>query len=1214
MLAKKLGVFSLFAILLSSGSSYSDDTELYVFESSSRTGSRPKVLVIFDNSGSMGTIEQDAPGGYDPNYVQDDGTEGYPAVGNSHAYQGRMLYFTKGTGIDNTSMPVPDSPSEARRFLDAINGCHKSKAALDKYGRYTGYLREFVTKGKSGEWAEIPDNNGANIEIVDCWEDIEDADPINADGISNGFPADGLRSGKNAIAYNHDASNGDWSQAIADAKETKFGIGEPVTLYTDDYLRWNHLVQEGLLPVSPKSRLDIAKEAIKNVVISTPSVDFGLAVFNLNYPFEGDRDGGRIVSGIRTMSPDVKDALLSTVDQLPASTNTPLCETLFEAYRYLSGGPITFGHKDADYRFGSHNTYRANNPPYDTSVENGGNYISPMKICPDIAYVVYITDGVPTVDSFANNDIVALTATGEAEGDYTVYSDELLYSPSYLPALASYMYHNDMVKALDADGVDNRQNVRTFTIGFSQGAEDAAPLLAETAKRGGGRYFAAKDSLALQQALTETLTSILSIDSTFTSPSIASNNFDRTQTFNSAYFAMFLPGKGPRWSGNLKKLKVTSGGVLVDTAGENAIDDEGNIKDTACTIWSDCSSAAGGNDGNKVEQGGANAQLAKITTRKIKINSGTGGALEDFTVANVADGDKPALASYMNTTEGELENTFKWLYGFDVDNDMNMSPFSVTSPHKRRDIMGDPLHSKPLAINFGTTAVNPDIRVILGTNQGLIHMFQDKGDTLDETWAILPYELLPNVTKLRDNLHSGGHTVYGMDSSPVAYVESGDSGVTKAWVFMGMRRGGHSYYAIDITRPDAPSMMWTISADHSDFADLGQTWSEPVITKIPGHEGPVLIFGGGYDISYDATPNSSPLGRAVYIVDAKTGKRLHVFSASGSGGTRIDGLTDSIPNAVAVLDSNGDGVSDRIYATDVGGNIWRMDMPSATKSTWSAHQFAQLGGSLEFNDRRFFSEPVVVQTILNNITEVTVTEGETSTTTVTSQKIPYDAVTVGTGNRAHPTEKSVENMYFVLQDRNVVTRTFGTTEDPKPEVITLSHLYNVTTKAPETQDENIDFGEKLGWYYDFTESGEKSLSAGVVVDGKVYFTSYVPTSTATSETVCIVKGKGYIYVLDLHKGARVHLYNDIGSDEPPYPNGVPPRVEGPPGVPDTPTYFVTPGLKKEPNDPAPSTCDEGNIFLIGVGAGDRDADGSATGSINAGCGLGAKRVHYHIQE
>ncbi|MGL4749893.1 MAG: hypothetical protein ACRCYF_19490, partial [Shewanella sp.] len=48
---------------LFSASSIADDTELYVFEASARNGSRPQVLIIFDNSGSMSSLAYgvDAP-------------------------------------------------------------------------------------------------------------------------------------------------------------------------------------------------------------------------------------------------------------------------------------------------------------------------------------------------------------------------------------------------------------------------------------------------------------------------------------------------------------------------------------------------------------------------------------------------------------------------------------------------------------------------------------------------------------------------------------------------------------------------------------------------------------------------------------------------------------------------------------------------------------------------------------------------------------------------------------------------------------------------------------------------------------------------------------------------------------------------------------------------------------------------------------------------
>ncbi len=1193
MIVKRIAVAGLFALIGISGVSFADDTELYVFENKDG-GSRPKVLIIFDNSGSMSTIEEDEVAGYNPNYVQDDGSEGYPAVGSSHAYQGRMLYFTKG-GIDNTSVPTPDSPSEARRFLDDINGCNQSQSSLDKYGRFTGYLREYEVKGKTGTWEEIPDNNGANIEIIDCWEDIEAEDPINADTIAKGFPVDALKKNGNAYPYNHVSSSSDsgWAGALSDAKGTAFGSGEPVTIYTDDYLRWYTLAQNGLLDKVPQSRLDIAKDAIKNVVSSALSVDFGLAVFNMNYPYEGYRDGGRIVSGIQNMTASAKVSLLSTIDMLPADTNTPLCETLFEAYRYFAGGAIKYGHKDSDYNWGHGDKYIANRPPYDTSIESGGSYISPMKVCPDTSYVVYITDGVPTVDTHANADIIALTSAAgvNPEGDYSAFSEKLS-QPSYLAALASYMFNNDLVHVLDDNGEDQKQNVITFTIGFSEGADDAAPLLKETAMRGGGtpdkpHYYSAADGISLELALTDALSSILAIDSSFTSPSIASNNFDRTQTFDSAYYAMFLPGKGPRWSGNLKKLKVTSGGTLVDVTGSAAIGGNGNIKDTACTYWSDCS---GSKDGNKVEQGGVAEMLRGLASRKLLSNTGNGGGLEALTVDKAANGDKAGFAIYMDTTEDELENTISWLRGVDVDNDDRDS----STTDIRDDIMGDPLHSKPLAINFGSEST-PDVRVILGTNQGLLHMFKDSGTSVTESWGFIPYELLPNVSVLRENVASGGHSVYGMDLSPIAYVKTGSGGVEAAWVYAGMRRGGSSYYALDVTSPDSPSLMWTITPDSAGFSDLGQTWSEPVVTTIPGYNKPVVIFGGGYHISYDETPSPTPQGRSVYIVDAEFGTLLHTFGpAAGDGVTQLPGISDSIATSVAILDSDNDGATDRIYATDVGGNIWRMDMPEADKSSWTAFKFAAIGGSTAATDRRFFAEVVVAQTVFTNTSEASVTETaadgtETTTTTKTYQDIPYDAVSVGTGNRSNPLGKETTDMYYVFQDRNVTAQSFDGSTNTIPDTLTLNDLYNVTSKPPETEAENIAFGSKRGWYYDFTGSGEKSLTAGLIIGGNVYFTSYVPSSETLSDTVCTVSGEGRLYVFGLHKGIRTtsHLYYELGER-----------------VPDTPQVVI----------PEAASGEDPYIYIIGVGKGEKLPDGEYTGTINVGEGLGVNKIYYHIDE
>jgi type IV pilus assembly protein PilY1 len=1182
MIIKRFILSVFFALLVTSGVSFADDTELYVTESSIQTGTPPKVLIIFDNSGSMSLIEQDAPGAYNPD-------DEYEPISSAHAYQDDKIYFTKGVGIDNAGEDIPLSPSDSKRFLNEINGCASSWTALEDYGRYTGLVGEFITRGKSGTWSELRDNSGANFDVIDCVEDViakDDRNKKNSDGVPflNGYPI-----------------NGDADEPYSELSEGKaLASVKSVTLYTAKYLRWHAAAVAGVLPTTPQSRLEIAKEAITSVVSTTRSFNYGLAVFNLNYDGEGNRDGGRIIAGIKKRNSSEFENFLTTINDLPAETNTPLCETLFEAYRYFAGKPVVFGKKDSDYQFWDKSWYRANSPARDISIESGTGantvYESPFRTCPDIAYVIYITDGTPTLDNYSDDDIKALLATGvkakvdddiKVDPDYSPVSltytrdGETVTEDNYLAALASYMYQNDLITSPDGNGEEHRQTVKTFTIGFSEGASDAAPLLQAVAERSESTYFVAKTGLNLEKALNEALLSILETDTSFTSPSIASNNFDRTQTFDSAYYAMFRPEKGPRWSGNLKKIKVTSGGSLVDKNDAPAIGDEGSIKSTACTYWSSCvDDGKPMPDGNSVLQGGAAEALGTgISERKIYTNISGIGLLELEPLAKVA--------TDMEIDEADVAGTIKWLTGYDVDQD------TYTANDPRDDIMGDPLHSKPLAINLGTKA-SPDIRIILGTNQGLVHMFKDEGDSVKETWAFIPQELLHNVPTLRSNEAIGGHSVYGMDSPPVSYVETDGDKVAKALVFMGMRRGGDSYYAFDLlessgTPATEPQLLWTINSSTAGFEEMGQSWSEPVVTTIPGHSGPVLIFGGGYDVRYDDTDPLNAKGASVYIVDAQTGNLLHSFSGSSSSDTVVSGLTDSIVSSVAVLDSNNDGDSDRIYASDVGGNIWRFDLPTplGESNKWTAFKFADLAGALS-PSRRFFAEPSIAQTTFTNISQI---KNETDNTTVTaSQNVPYDAVVIGSGNRPRPSGKERQDMFFALQDRNVVTQAFGGEgNQPTPQALTLSNLYNVSSSAPASEAENIAFGENRGWYYDYTSPGEKTLTGALIIDGKVYFTSFVPAMVGVSELVCNATGQGRLYVFDLHKGTRTYssIYYELGER-----------------VPDTPQIVI----------PVPEENEEPYIYIIGIGKGELDGNGEFTGTINVGSGLGVNKIYYNIEE
>ncbi|MBV7314179.1 pilus assembly protein [Shewanella sp. NIFS-20-20] len=1193
MLAKQSMVALLVASAVWASMSVADDTELYVYESSARAGARPQVLIIFDNSGSMRTIENDAEANYDPAVT-------YPAVGSDNSLQERMIYFTKG-GVDNSAMPVPDSPSESRRFLATINGCESSWTYLERYGVFTGFFREYGFKGQNGSWQQVPDSNGANLEILDCFEDIENKKWRNADGQPFGFPVDSEGSKQNPVRYtyadNHSTEQ-QFDAALTKAKLTGFGTGEPLTLYTDNYLRWFHGDKE----TEPKSRLQIAKEVISNTIVTTPGVDFGLAVFNINHPRENFADGGRIIKGISHMDEATKLSILSTINDLDPETNTPLCETLYEASQYFGGLNVDFG--DDDKKPSNYN-YRPNTPPRDMTIEKNGRYESPFKSCQNQAYVVYITDGKPTVDEAANAKITSLPGVNS-----TKYYDSKNNISSYLPNLAEWMHKHDV-----NDSLPDMQTVNTYTIGFSDGANDAAPLLKKTAELGGGEYYAAKNASQLQAALQQVFSEILEVNASFTSPSIASNNFDRTQTFDSVYYAMFLPNKGPRWMGNLKKFKVSSRGDIVDVNGVKAIGSDGSLKSSACSYWTKsqtCTRASNGGDGNEVALGGAAEVLRDTANRVLYSNIGSHGSLAALNVNNATNfaGGSDALSDHLGVSSQQFSHLFNWLKGQDVDDDDGNNNTS----ERRLDILGDPLHSKPLAINFGSET-SPDIRILVGTNHGFLHMFKDAGHSVTESWAFMPYELLPNVRELRANVPTGVHSVYGIDSPPIAHVFKDASGQQKVWLFVGMRRGGNSYYALDISNPDSPKMMWKVGSDSDGMSELGQSWAEPIITKIPGwpigntdggSAKPVVIIGAGYspagkdaeDIGLDDSR-----GRGIFILDAATGALVyHIGRGSGGKVLSVPSMKDSIPNSVAVLDSNGDRLTDRIYATDTAANVWRIDLPGPNPTDsdrpWTAFKFASLGNDTISEDRRFFAEPVVAQTVFSNLNEVQVTVDGTTTTKLSYQNVPYDAVVVGSGHRPHPTDKRRNDMFFVLQDRNVVSQSFGTSQTPVPAPLSLSDLYNVTHAAPESQADNVEFGLKRGWYYDFGGIGEKTLAGATILQGRVFFTSYLPGNTNASDS-CLVAGEGRLYGFDLHKGTRSYQQEYMVMGE---------------RVPDTPQLVI------------PPSSGDGNdnyMYLIGIGAaGDEmlkipadNSDGCAEGDNKCvGGGLGVNRIYYHIDE
>ncbi|MGO2371312.1 PilC/PilY family type IV pilus protein [Pseudoalteromonas sp. KG3] len=903
------------------------------------------------------------------------------------------------------------------------------------------------------------------------------------------------------------------------------------------------------------SRLRVAQNAITQLVNDNDDIEFGLMRFN-------GSNGGYVLARVGAE----KSTLLNKVDELPASGATPLAETLWEAYLYITGQDVYYG---------------GNTNERDFTAESSGVYKSPFAPvageplrCDNSINIILMTDGDPSNDSNRNNDIYYL------HRDYFSENPPIV-SNSYLAALAKIIHGTDDV---EVDLYKNTKNVldigRVFPIGFGTGMSNSGKnLLTETADYGGGQYLHANTAAQLSDALKNTISRIREVNDSFSSPSVASNNVDQTRSRDAIYFAMFYPETGARWRGNLKKLKV-SGSQIVDATNKPALNSDGLISKDAKTFWLPAGQPA---DGNAVAQGGVNHYLSTIDPLTRNLFTENQGSIVSFDTAAVSD----ILSGIVNNPLTLSTQDVNWARGVDVDDEDK----DGSSQDQRTDIFGDPLHSKPIAIDYG----NDDIRILIGTNAGFLHMFKDAGETVSESWAFIPSALFDIIKPLRNK--QADSKVYGMDGPISVYFsnkslnsEGLNDGIIDAskgdevWAFAGMRRGGKNYYGLDITNPNQPKRLWSkpIEGGKGDFKELAQSWSKPTVSYINlknYKNRPVLVFGAGYDTNKDnVTRSDDTKGRGIYVVDAQTGVKVWSLTpANGFNGKH------SIAADIALLDSNYDGFIDRMYATDTGGDVWRVDMPTENptdgQQPWTHFKLAELGGSTATQDRRFFYKPMVARTMFSKVTETTIN----GKTVITRQDTPYDAVLIGSGNRSKPTATTVQDQLYMIRDINTVSRSF--ISNNTPAAITTNKLMNMNAdpfgNALDDVDKftqlEVELGKFNGWYYSLPASGEKSLAAATVVGGVAYFTSFTPASdTATVNQCSLSGGGGSLYAFHLHYGTKV--YDEL-------------KFSTSYDVPDTPQLYFGEGPScadgngdgKCDDNPTVDVKQESQFYLIGPG-------------------------------
>ena len=120
------------------------------------------------------------------------------------------------------------------------------------------------------------------------------------------------------------------------------------------------------------------------------------------------------------------------------------------------------------------------------------------------------------------------------------------------------------------------------------------------------------------------------------------------------------------------------------------------------------------------------------------------------------------------------------------------------------------------------TILNKQIKIektfiLAGANDGMLHAFDSI--TGDELWAFIPPSIIPNLRNVVSSKANSTNSIYGVDGSPVVK----DIYYDNKWrtvVIAGLGRGGHSYFALDITDINNPKHLFTFDNDPKDCSAL----------------------------------------------------------------------------------------------------------------------------------------------------------------------------------------------------------------------------------------------------------------------------------------------------------------------------------------------------------------------------------------------------------
>ena len=673
------------------------------------------------------------------------------------------------------------------------------------------------------------------------------------------------------------------------------------------------------------------------------------------------------------------------------------------------------------------------------------------------------------------------------------------------------VYSNDYKNQTVGDFASLKTGGKQWSVPAAN-SETAIDDLWHAAVNANGTYFSARDPKQLTDSLKKALADIQS--KVGAGSAASSSSLKPTAGDNYDYLASYFTTK---WIGNLEAREVDL--VTLETK-KTALWCVENIAAEACaapaTLVSDsgtfycrstssntaaCDALGGtltGTDCNKPVTtsctGKMNAQVATSSdSRNIKINNGS--SLVDFNYGNLNTTQKAKFEStFLSThlsqwdtltsgTGGQQSlavgnNFINYLRGQKGFEDRSSNPASNRIFRTREATLGDITESQPAYVAkpiykytdagysaFATAKASRAGMVYVGANDGMLHAFN--ASTGLEAWAFIPTPVIPNLWKLADRDYAISHQNY-VNGDPMVFEActsgcSGGGAVWKTVLIGGLNGGGRGYYALDITNPTTPSLLWEFTAENNP--NLGYTFGNPIVTKLSSGQWVALLSSGYNNGTYDSdgVTFNSPTGDGkghIFVVDVSTGALIKTID-TGEG-------TPTTPSGLSAISAYADNAQKNnlakfVYGGDLNGNMWRFDI-NDTAATVKLFTLKGPGN---------LAQPITTAPQLGDINKQPV-------------------VFVGTGKYLELSDltNTEKQSIYAIKD------TGAAVGNPRGGLVEQT-----LTNAGETRtisNNSVNFSSGSGWYVDLIDTGERVNVDSFLVNGMLIAPTIVPASSSCS--------------------------------------------------------------------------------------------------------------------